>query len=127
MTTTTTESYFEELGRRGYIPLVDKASGTVRFDVAQDQGTDHWMVGFNKGNVNVTPCGSTASADCVVAADHAVFDGVVTGETNPMAAMVRGDLTVGGNPELLVLFKRLTPGPQEAQGQPDLVAERTRS
>jgi putative sterol carrier protein len=125
MTTTTTESYFTDLGRRGYIPLMEKASGTVRFDLAHDQGTDHWLVGFDKGNIKTMPCAGDASADSVIATDRAVFDRVMTGQMSAMAAMVRGDLTVEGDPELLMLFKRLMPEPSGAQtSQPNLVADR---
>ena len=36
---------------------------------------------------------------------------MASGKVNAMAAVLRGDLAVEGNAELLVLFQRLLPGP----------------
>jgi hypothetical protein len=40
-----------------------------------------------------------------------LFDGVVTGQTNAMAALLRGEVTFDGDPELMLLFQRIFPGP----------------
>ena len=42
-----------------------------------------------------------ADPDCVVSAARDVFGGVATGEVNAMAAMLRGDLLLSGNAELI--------------------------
>jgi hypothetical protein len=39
-----------------------------------------------------------------------VFEGMVSGEINPMAAVLRGTVDVTGDLELIVLFQRLFPG-----------------
>ena len=125
MTTSSTETYFDALDRRGHEPLLEKASGTVRFDLAQAGGTEHWMVGIDRGDIHAAPCGADVLADCVVATDQSLFDGVLTGDVNAMAALVRGELTVDGDPELLVMFQRLVPGPIAARtAQRDMAADR---
>ena len=50
-----------------------------------------------------------AKADCVVRADSSVFDGIASGEMNPVAALLRGAIAVEGDPELLILLRRLVP------------------
>lgn len=103
-----TDEFFEELGRRGHEPLLKKATGTVRFDLLDGGRTDRWRVAIKKGDVSVSR--ANGQADCVVRTDRATFAGIVAGEVNPMAAVLRGTVGVEGDPELIVLFQRLFPG-----------------
>jgi putative sterol carrier protein len=99
---------FQELGARGYEPLLEKATGTIRFELTNGKRRARWLVTVKKGDVTVSH--ANARADCVVRADHELSNQIVTGEENAMAAMLRGAITVEGKPELLVLFQRLFPG-----------------
>ncbi len=110
-----TETFFEELGRRGHEPLLGKVSGSIRFDLRRGKETDGWFVAVDKGNINVSR--ESAEADCVLITDKSLFDGIARGDVNPMAAMLRGALAFKGNPELLVLFRRLFPPPPERKPQ----------
>jgi putative sterol carrier protein len=103
-----TVQFFDELGRRGHEPLLEKATGTVRFDVKDGKKTDRWLVAVARGDLVVSR--RNVGADCVVSADRALFDGVTSGKTNAMAALLRGAMTVEGDVQLLVLFQRLFPG-----------------
>jgi putative sterol carrier protein len=47
----------------------------------------------------------------VVTTDRPLFDAIVSGERNAMAAVLRGEITIKGDPELLVLFQRVFAGP----------------
>jgi predicted lipid carrier protein YhbT len=105
------EEFFAELGRRGHEPLVEKATGTMRFDVVRGRRTDHWIVGVKNGDIEVLH--QDGEADCVLAADHTLFDGIARGRQSTMAAVLRGALMVSGDPELLVLGQRLFPGRQQ--------------
>ena len=87
-----TAEFFQELGRRGHEPLLEKATGIVRFD----------LVSVSRKN---------AGADCIVRAERTLFDAMATGDVNGMAAYLRGELTLEGDPELLVLVQRVFPGP----------------
>jgi hypothetical protein len=109
-----TSAFFNELGRRGQDPLLGNASGSVRFDLACGGGTDHWLVAVNAGDATVSR--ANVGADCVVQTDEALFDGIARGEVNPMAALLRGELTAEGDLELLMRLQRLFPGPGSGRG-----------
>ena len=104
-----TVMFFQRLSRRGHEPLLTDATATVRVDITQGNRTDGWLVRIDRGDVRVS--NGDAESDCVIGADRALFNGIVSGEANIMAALLRGELTVEGDPELLVLFQRLFPGP----------------
>jgi putative sterol carrier protein len=104
-----TGEFFLELGRRGHEPMLSKATGTLRFDLVDGTSTVHWSVALKKGDVSVSQ--ASGEADCVVTSDRPLFDAIVGGETNAMAAVVRGEIGIKGDPELLVLFQRVFPGP----------------
>ena len=66
-------------------------------------------------------------ADCVVSADKALFDEIASGETNVMAALLRGALRVEGDIQLLALFQRLFPGPSRSRKRrPTAASARTK-
>jgi putative sterol carrier protein len=115
--TDATTAYFEALGRRGHEALLRKVTGTLRFDLAQGDHTDHVLVTVKRGAIAVSD--EHAEADCVVRADRAVFDGIASGEANAMAALLRGTLAYQGDPQLLVLFQRLFPGPASSRDRGD--------
>ena len=123
MTDPTTE-FFESLGTRGHEPRLEKATGTIRFDLSNDKRLAPWLVTIEKGDLTVSR--ERGQADCVAQADRGLFDGVVKGEVNPMAALLRGSMHVEGDPELLVLFQRLFPGPPGATGRPPASRSRRR-
>jgi putative sterol carrier protein len=110
-----TTEFFHELGARGHEPLLEKATGTIRFELTNGKRRARWLVTVKKGDVTVSH--ANARADCVVRTDHELSNQIVTGEVNAMAAMLRGAITVEGKPELLVLFQRLFPGPPGSRKQ----------
>ena len=107
--TDSTAEFFQELGRRGHEPLLEKATGIVRFDLVDGRRTERWLVTLDRGDVSVSR--KNAAADCIVRGDRSVLEAMATGEANAMAAYLRGELTLEGDPELLVLFQRVLPGP----------------
>jgi predicted lipid carrier protein YhbT len=104
-----TERFFEDLGQRGYEPLVAKFSGRVRFDLVDGRRTDHWLVAIDKGNLSVSRDGT--DADCTIRGDKELFDRLAVGEENAMAAALRGALICTGDIELLLAVQRVFPGP----------------
>src|SRR5436190_15328476 len=113
--TDSTAEFFRGLGRREHGPLLEKAQGTVRFDLVDGRRTERWLVMLDGGDVSVVR--KNAAADCVVRAERTLFEGMVTGEVNAMAAFLRGELTLEGDPELLVLIQRILPGPAAGRAQ----------
>ena len=107
--TDSTAEFFQELGRRGHEPLLEKATGIVRFDLVDGRRTERWLVTLDRGDVSVSR--KNAAADCIVRGDRSLLEAMATGEANAMAAYLRGELPLEGDPELLVLFQRVLPGP----------------
>jgi putative sterol carrier protein len=101
--------FFDALAVRGHEPLLEKASGTIRFDVVRGRQTERWFLSIDKGDIAVSR--RNQAADCIVRADRELFERVVRGEVNAFAALLRGELDVEGSPLLLVLTQRLLPGP----------------
>jgi putative sterol carrier protein len=108
MTDATTE-FFEQLSARGHEPLLEKATGTVRFDLTDGKRKARWLVEIEKGDVSVSH--KNVKADCVVRAEKTLFDGIASGRENAMAAVLRGEVGVDGEREFLVWFQRLFPSP----------------
>ena len=110
-----TGQFFQELGQRGYEPLVAKFTGRIRFDVVDGRGTDCWLVTIDKGDITVSREDGNAEADCAIMADRALFDRLAIGEENAMAAVLRGALVCTGDVELLLAIQRVFPGPARAR------------
>ncbi|MEU3456404.1 SCP2 sterol-binding domain-containing protein [Micromonospora sp. NPDC006766] len=108
-----TTRFFEELDRRGFEPLLAKSSGTLRFDLHEGAQTTHWLLQIDRGNLQVRQ--EDREADTVVGSAPRLFDELVTGQENAIAALLRGDMTVAGDLRLLLQVERLLPGPADSQ------------
>jgi hypothetical protein len=104
-----TAEFFRGLGRRGHEPLLHDVSGAIRLDVDRGEQTDHWLVKIRNGEVQVSV--EDGPADVLIGIDGELADTIVTGQANAMAQLLRGGLTVDGDPEMLVRFQRIFPGP----------------
>ena len=109
----TAEQYLRQLdtGRRPDLP--ETTAGTLRLDVRDDASTDHWYLTIADQQVRVTR--SAGDAELVVRADRAVFDRMACGELHPGAGLLRNELTVQGNMQLLMLLRRIFSGPDGAR------------
>jgi hypothetical protein len=102
--------FFQGLSQRGYERGLANVTGTVRFVINQRGHADEWCVRIDKGDLRVSAgsagvdCGDP---DCVISAARDVIGGIATGEVNPLAAMLRGDLLLSGDPELIAACRRL--------------------
>lgn len=112
-----TADFFAALAERGHEPLLEAAKGMLCFELENGGNLDRWYVSVEKGDVAVSR--EERTADCTVRTDKQLFDGVVSGEVNSMAALLRGAILVEGDPELLVRFQRLFPGPPRSQAEPE--------
>ncbi len=110
-----TTDFFEGLSRRGHEPLLEKVTGTVRFDITHGKRTEHRLVAIKKGDVQVST--DNGSADCVIGADRTLLNAIVQGEVNGVAALLRGTLAVEGDPQLLTVFQRIFPGPKSTRAE----------
>ncbi len=115
-----TAEFFDDLSHRGREPLLANTRAVLRFEIADDGRADQWVVDIRDGVIAVTP--GTGEADVVLKADKAAFDRVASGRTNAMAALLRGAITLEGDPRLLVRLQRLFPAPV---GMPEVSGDRT--
>ncbi len=104
-----TATFFDELGRRGSEPLLRKVTGRVRFDLVDGAHTDSWLVAVDKGELTVAR--KAGAADCTFRGERAVFDEIVGGRTNALAAVLRGALACQGDLELMFAIQRIFPSP----------------
>ncbi len=111
-----TAEFFDELASRGHEPLLRKVTGSARFDVVTGERTERWLVAIDKGDIRVSR--GNAPAGSVLRADKTSFDRIVTGQLNLMAAVLRGEVAVEGDPRLLVRLQRLFPRPQAGRPHP---------
>ena len=98
-----TAQFFEQLQQRGHEPLLEHATGTIRFDLVQGKRTDRWFISVKKGDISVSH--EDGEADAVVTTDEAMFRQLVSGEENAMAAMLRGAVRAEGRVQLLAQFQ----------------------
>jgi putative sterol carrier protein len=102
-----TEEFFHQLATSPP-PTMKKMSATIRFDV-EDGPTKHWLLMIDRGTVQVSH--RKAKADAAIRISRNLFERILAGEANAMAATLRGELSIEGDPELIVAFQRLMPGP----------------
>jgi hypothetical protein len=107
--TNPTDEFFQHLGQRGHEPLVGRVNGTMRFDITHRGETASHCLRIEGGHMSV--CRDGGPADCIIRVERRVMDTIVTGSANPLAALLRGALSVEGNPEMMVIFQRLLPPP----------------
>jgi putative sterol carrier protein len=118
-----TEKFFDELGRRGHEPLLERITAKVHFHITDGRHVANWLVEIKEGDIRVSRQ-SGGKGRCGISADRALFDGIVSGEVNAIAAMLRGALWVDGDRETWVLVQRLFPGPCSTRRRP-LVSHRS--
>jgi putative sterol carrier protein len=114
-TADTAGDFFAGLAERGREPLLQNVSGTLRFDLVDGERVEHWYLAIKDGGVAVSH--EDAEADGVVRIDRALFEGMIAGRVNAMAAALRGELALRGNLALFVSFQRLFPGPGAARAR----------
>ena len=107
--TTASHGFFEQLNDRGYEPLLAKTTGTLCVELVDGEESDNYYITITKGAVSVSR--EATEVHCQVCSPMPLFERVVQGEVNAMAAVLRGDMTVEGDPGILLLFQRLLPGP----------------
>ena len=110
-----TRAFFTRLSEE-HQPLLASLAGSVRFDIADGERTEHWYLRLHKGDVAVSHEGT--AADCVISADISTFDAILTGRMNAMAAVLRGAITIEGKVVLLTALQRLFPASIETPDKP---------
>ncbi len=105
------EEYFAALARQGFQPALRHVAGTVRCDLVRGGHTDHWVVRIDRGHLSVA--NEYAAADCIIRTHEDTFGRIVTGEVNPLIALMRGMAAVDGDEELILALQRMVPAPPQ--------------
>jgi putative sterol carrier protein len=108
-----TADFLVALDRAGNESRLGRAEGTVRVELDRDGRTERWFLALRRGKVSVSR--RRTPYDCTIHTSGALFDAMVSGRANAMTALLRGEVEVDGNPELLVLLQRLFPSPPSTQ------------
>jgi putative sterol carrier protein len=101
--------FMDGVASRRHEPSMAKATGTVRFEVVDGKQIERWLLTVTRGELAVSR--TSARADVTLRAPRALFEQILQGKTNATAAFLRGALQIEGDVELIVLVKRLVPGP----------------
>lgn len=115
--------FFDALERRGHEPMLHRLQATLRWDIVDGDRTEHHVVRIDHGDIKVSV--GEEPSDCVITAERAVCNDVVRGRTSALAALLRGAVTVDGDPELMVLAQRLFPRQRGAADGRNHLAERS--
>ncbi|WP_030490115.1 SCP2 sterol-binding domain-containing protein [Micromonospora chokoriensis] len=103
------ERFFEALPSRAPDILGGLADGTLQIDLGDDHRTEHWLVRMRPGSVQVTR--GRGPADAIWYSSAALFDRLITGEAQGVAAVLRNESTFSGNVVLFLAFRRFFPSP----------------
>ncbi len=102
-------AFFDELARRGYEPLLANAVGTARFEITDGDRVERRLVTIDRGTITVSR--KNTRADTTIRADRETYERAAAGRLNVMAAVMRGEVVITGDPRFLVRLQRLVPRP----------------
>src|SRR5207247_10698928 len=105
-----TTDLFEQPRSVGHEPLLQTTSGTIRVELVKNgKPSARWLVSIDKGDIHVSHKGG--KTDCTFRVPEELFVGMASGEVNPFAALLRGQVFVDGETRLLARFQKLFPSP----------------
>jgi hypothetical protein len=108
-TSRVTTELFEDLAEHGEGALPARISGVLRIELVDGRKAENWTISVDKGNVALIR-GKPGESECTLRCDKALFDQLVLGQENAMAAALRGDIVLDGACwRLLVALQRLLP------------------
>lgn len=119
--------FLERLGRQevpGVEFLPATVRGTVRLDIECDKRIEQWFVTLRKGHAQVARTGREPEA--VMRGSRPAFDRLASGEETFVALLLRNDILVEGNIQLVDRLSRLFPGPRSALHPREFVLEERR-
>ncbi|MER7893667.1 SCP2 sterol-binding domain-containing protein [Micromonospora sp. NPDC094482] len=119
----TAERFFESLPARAPDVLRGLVSGTLQIELSTDDETDHWLVVMRPGTVEVSRHRGPADALWYSSAD--LFDRLVRGEAQGVAAVLRNESTFSGNVVLFLAFRRFFPDPPGTRDPREAAREQT--
>jgi putative sterol carrier protein len=120
--TDATSDFFDKLEQPWPQPPLGNVTTTIRIDLDQGNTQEHWLLTVDRGHISVS--NKKVKADTALHTDKDLFDRMVRGEANAMASVLRGLVTVVGDPEIVVALQRLFPSPPNARSRQAATKER---
>ncbi len=101
------ELFFQELGKKRHVQLLEGRSGTVLVELKNGEKTEakRWYVIIHRGDVSVSRSGS--KPDTIFRTDSKTFDAIVAGKMNTIPALLRGLVEIEGRVDLMVALQAL--------------------
>ncbi|WP_346537955.1 SCP2 sterol-binding domain-containing protein [Micromonospora sp. DPT] len=116
-----TEEFFASLPARAPAVLRTPVSGTIQIDLTTDNRTEHWLVQLSQGEVVVNR--ARGPADAIWNSSKDLFERLVTGRAQGVAAVLRNETTFSGNVLLFLVFRRFFPDPPGTRDPRDTARE----
>ncbi|WP_422737129.1 hypothetical protein ACN263_27430 [Micromonospora sp. WMMD729] len=107
--TEATQRFFESLPARARTVLRGPVAGTLQIDLGIDHQTEHWLVRMRPGEAQATR--ERGPADAIWYSSAALFDRLIAGESQALAALLRNESTFSGDVKLFLAFRRFFPEP----------------
>ncbi|MGV9216023.1 SCP2 sterol-binding domain-containing protein [Micromonospora sp. RB23] len=107
--TEATQRFFESLPARAPTVLRGLAAGTLQIDLGTDHQTEHWLVRMRPGAARASR--QRGPADAIWYSSSALFDRLIAGEAQALAAVLRNESTFSGDVVLFLAFRRFFPDP----------------
>lgn len=101
------ERFFESLPARAPHVLRSPVAGTIQIDLSKDNQTTHWLVRMAPGEIEVSQ--ARGPADAIWYNSEELFERLVTGRDQAIAAVLRNESTFSGNVVLFLAFRRFFP------------------
>ncbi|PZG23936.1 hypothetical protein C1I95_01805 [Micromonospora craterilacus] len=122
--TEATEQFFASLPARAPEILRTPIGGALRIELSDGHRTEHWLVRMGPGTAEVSQDPEPADAVWYCSVD--LFDRLVTGRAQALAALFRNESTYTGNVVLLLAFRRFFPPPPGTRDPRDVAREHVR-
>ncbi|SCL14133.1 SCP-2 sterol transfer family protein [Micromonospora rhizosphaerae] len=103
------ERFFASLPARAPAVLRTPTAGTLQIDLATGNRTEHWLIELRPGSVQVSRERRPADATWTSSVD--LFERLIIGEAQGIAAVFRNEATFSGNVVLFLAFRRFFPDP----------------
>ncbi|MEU4566528.1 SCP2 sterol-binding domain-containing protein [Micromonospora sp. NPDC023956] len=104
-----TEQFFASLPARAVEKLRGPIDGTLQINLSTGTHVEHWYVVLRDREIRVSR--EERSADAVWESSADLFDRLVTGNAQAVAALARNETTISGNVLLFLVFRAFLPSP----------------
>jgi hypothetical protein len=108
--------FFAALNARGHVPEWIEVTGKLRVEIVDGGRTDTWSITIDKGDVSVSHGGGEERGGMRTGVgglrvDKTLLERLIRGETNAMAAVLRGAASPDGDLQMELALQRIFPGP----------------